>query len=391
LRAAGGVNFIGVTEYGAIYQERFGPRRFVLGQAAAAVIDRCAQPIELTALLASGEVDGHTIAELFQFGLLRTDESETSSGTSAVVAPLVPFSSTFVSCPFGPPGDAQFSVIGAPVDDLSVTGAGCDAGPASFRVASSTYVYTLSEAQRPLGWFDVEAGTQILADATFVDCGDLAPRKGRPSSEYGRSLSDIVTLCRGRNSIPLVIGGDHSVSNWSIRGAAAAGEVSVLHIDAHTDLTEQGPDGEVTNGNVIRVLLQDGVVDHLVTVGVRGLTPSPLQSLTSGHKIVPIAEARTRGVQHIVDLLPADRPCYISLDLDALDPSIAPGTNTPVPNGFLFDELCGLLCGVARQRSVVGMDVVELSPERDPYLRTAAVAVSSSLRCLGAVFESLES
>ncbi len=89
-------------------------------------------------------------------------------------------------------------------------------------------------------------------------------------------------------------------------------------------------------------------------------------------------------------LVPEDARCYVTLDIDVLDPSVAPATNAPVPGGLLFEEVRAILETVGRARNVVAADIVEVNPGRDPHLVTARTANHLAMSLLGACFSKHE-
>jgi len=298
---------------------------------------------------------------------------------------LSPFEPTFLRCPYGWPesGSSRVSVIGVPHDLLSRTGAGAASGPSALRVASSHPAYRLDETSgQSAGWFDYYENRQILTGVTFVDLGDIVFPHGAAASELGRRLSAVVALCHKSGSFPLLLGGDHSLTYWSVE-ALAAQPLSVLHLDAHSDLAAI-PGPAHCNASVATALLRLPGVASLVTVGLRGILPAHQDPLRSGHHLVSVKDLRQQGAEAIVDLLPADLPCYVSLDVDVLDPSIAPGTNSPEPDGLSFQEVREILVTAAKRRRIIAADVVEINAFHDTRLLTAKLATRLILSLLGA-------
>lgn len=291
---------------------------------------------------------------------------------------------TFLGCPEGDAGSAQVCIIGMPADGLSDTGAGAAAGPAALRLAASFPRYQANiDTGRPTGWYDYHSARHVMEGVTYADLGDVPLHKGEPPTEAGARLKDVVHVCHLMGSFPLVLGGDHSLSAWAIAGIPEEA-ITVLHLDAHSDLGTGASDLVPTNGSVAKALLEQERVQALLTVGVRGFLPLEQPSFRSGHRIVSVAEARSLGAEAIVALLPEDVPCYVTFDIDVLDPSVAPATNAPVPGGLFFEEVRAIMEAVGRKRRVIAADVVELNPDRDPHLLTARTAVHLTMSLMGA-------
>jgi arginase family enzyme len=324
-----------------------------------------------------GMVPRYVVNHLLQNGLLIDADNQTATHLMRRSLP------TFLRCPEGDLGMAQVCVIGMPFDRLSDTGAGAAGGASLLRLAASFPVYEIDIDGNALGWFDYYENCHVLQGVTFADAGDIPVRVGASAEETGERLYKAVESCRRLNSFPLILGGDHSLTAWAL-AALAVEEVSVLHLDAHSDLGEYSTFNQPTNGSFARAVLEQKQIEHWVSVGVRGFLPVRQTPLTANHHIVSANQVREMTAQSIIELLPADRPCYVTLDIDVLDPSIAPGTNTPVPNGLTFEEVRILLREVGRRRTVIGADLVEVNPQRDPQMLTARAGVHLILSLLAA-------
>lgn len=327
-----------------------------------------------------GMVPRDDIERLFSFGLL-VDADNPLNIAGSWLRRCQP---TFMGCPTGTTGKSQVCVIGMPSDSLSDTGAGASAGPAAIRVASSFPQYNVdADSGSPLGWYDYYSNTHVLEGVTFADLGDVPINVGEPATMWGKRLTKAVGFCRALAAFPLVIGGDHSLTAWTL-AAFAERPISVLHLDAHSDLGPLAGDSIPTNGSVARAILEQLNIQHFLSVGVRGFLPVEQAPLAAEHHIISAREAKTTRAEEIAAKLPEGVPCYVTLDIDVLDPAIAPGTNAPVPDGLSFEEVRSILHAVGRTRQVVGADVVEVNPDRDQNLQTARAAAHLALSLLGA-------
>ena len=175
-------------------------------------------------------------------------------------------------------------------------------------------------------------------------------------------------------AVPFVVGGDHSVSLPAMRAAARVhGPLAVVHVDAHLDTS--GPEiwgDDHHHGTPLRHALTEGLIAPagLISVGIRGPWGRASDAdLVRQHdaRVVTADEVGERGATRLAAELReriGDRPLYLTIDVDGLDPAYAPGTGTPVPGGLTPREVFALIRGLAGRR-LVGMDVVEIAPALD--------------------------
>lgn len=249
-----------------------------------------------------------------------------------------------------PPGG--LALYGVPYDRTASFRRGSRFGPDAIRWASDSI-----ETYSPLLDRDLD-------DVPYVDGGDLDVDGLDPDAMI-RAVGRDLPPC-----VPLVLGGEHTVT-LGVVGALTRRhpDLSVVQWDAHTDLRDEYDGRRVAHATVMRRLVDAGV--PLAQLGIRAGTRAEFE----------FARARTlcctRGVA-----LPAEiharlegRPLYLTVDIDVLDPSEAPGTGNPEPMGASYRQLVDALRGLASQR-IVGMDVVEVAPPWDSTGRTAVLAAS---------------
>lgn len=353
-------------------------RSFTVDSSLGSLLEQLREPIGLAELTGG---DQAAIPETLVGELMRAGYLAQAGGPLSVAGLLTPFQPAFLACPDSGPGTAQVSLIGMPCEAQSTTGNGPGEGPAALRLASEFAEYQTG-AGGPLGFFDYESETRMLEGVSMRDLGNIQAIMGEAAEAPGERLSHAVWLCRRAGSFPLVFGGDHSLTFAAVRGLGAA--VDVLHIDAHSDIMEADINLLPASGSVMRALLHEEFVRRVVTVGVRGIFQVEQRPLRDGHTIVSVRRFREIGPQGVAELVSG--PCYISFDLDALDPSVAPGVNRPVPGGLSADEVHGIFRAVARKTQVIGADIVELSPRHDQNMRTARLGAELGLRLLAEVF-----
>lgn len=257
---------------------------------------------------------------------------------------------------------ADIKIIGAPFDSGVSYRPGARFGPAHVRQSS-----------RLLRPYNPATDTSPFAQVQIADAGDMALNPFNIEEAIASVEEDALTLTEDGASI-LTIGGDHTIALPLLRAAAKrAGEpVALLHFDAHLDTWDTYFGADYTHGTPFRRAAEEGVIDSsaLCHVGTRG----PLYGRKDleddkafGFGIVSSADIFHKGVAEVISMLReriGDRPLYISLDIDVLDPAHAPGTGTPEAGGMTSRELLEILRGL-RGLNLVGADVVEVLPGYD--------------------------
>lgn len=267
-----------------------------------------------------------------------------------------------------------------PTADVAVLGIPFDSG-VSYRPGARFGPAAIREASRLLRPYHPALDTSPFRVAQVVDGGDLPVNPfdiGAALDTVDEHLSGLYTA----GVSPLVIGGDHTIALPALRAAHRAhGPVAVLHFDAHLDTWDTYFGADYTHGTPFRRASEEGLLDldALSHVGTRG----PLyaaEDLTEdrrlGFGIVTSAEVGRRGVDEVVAALReriGDRPLYVSIDIDVLDPAHAPGTGTPEAGGLTSRELLEILRGLDGL-DLVGADVVEVAPAYDHADITAVAA-----------------
>lgn len=258
---------------------------------------------------------------------------------------------------FRDPRTAAAVILPVPYDRGSSWKRGADRGPEAIRDAS-TYVeaWDIETASEPY-----RKGIATLEPLIFDGPPEaLAPRVAAAVGEW---------LDRGR--LPVVVGGNHSVPIGAIDAAADRCEsLSVLQIDAHGD-TRESYHGSTHNHACVMARARERC--PIVQVGIRGVDSAEVERLDPervfyAHQIAgaPSDEWMDRAVALLTSEV------YVTIDLDAFDPSILPATGTPEPGGLDWYQITGLLARVARSRRVVAFDVVELLPGHHASAFTAA-------------------
>ena len=208
-----------------------------------------------------------------------------------------------------------------------------------------------------------ESGLEIGVDLELIDLGDL------PLTDDDVGVDDaIIRQAASKSETPLFLGGDHAVTFPIIAALAAKnGPVSILHFDAHPDLYADFEGNPRSHASPFARILEGGHAKRLVQVGIRTLTRHCREQAEKyGVEILPMPSFDISQVPVL------NGPLYISVDLDGIDPSEAPGVSHPEPGGLRLREV---LAAIHKQTApIVGADIVELNPARDVGGVTAIVA-----------------
>jgi arginase len=214
-----------------------------------------------------------------------------------------------------------------------------------------------------------ESGIRVWPSEAVLDHGDL--KLGARAGHRGPidAIERGVASALERTPRLLLLGGDHAVSYPVLRAVVRRwGRVSLLHFDAHPDLYPEFRGNPYSHACPMARILEEGLVDRLVQVGIR--STSPAQSAVAKRYGV---ETHSAADLTRVARLRLSTPLYVSLDIDGLDPAYAPGVSHPEPGGLTVRQVLDVI-GRVRAKAIVGGDVVELNPRRDPTGITAVVA-----------------
>jgi agmatinase len=185
----------------------------------------------------------------------------------------------------------------------------------------------------------------------------------------------------------VAFGGDHSISYPLGLGMEPMGAFDVVHVDAHTDFVDEHRGSRLTGASQLRRLAELPFVGTVSALGIRNVDRSEIDGLRElGGRWATTRDVLERGPAEVVrDTVPEAAALYVSIDLDVLDSSIAPGHSLPEPGGLDYRQLRAILAEVARRGRVIGFDVVELNPARDPSGGTARVATWIAVHLLSEV------
>ena len=286
--------------------------------------------------------------------------------------------------------DAKAMIVGAPFDGGTTYRAGARFGPLAIRTTD----YLPQMPYRP----HLALGIDPLSTLGVVDVGDVHMPQGDIELSVER-LERAVTTIAESGAIPVVLGGDHTIALPDVTGVAnhfGHGRVSVVHFDAHADTGENAEGLLLGHGTPMRRLIESGAArgDRFLQIGLRGYWPDPpvLQWMRDlGMRWYEMSEVVERGLDDCLSeaFTIAMDDCdgvFLSIDVDVVDPGMAPGTGTPEPGGLTTRQLLDAVRRCALELPVVGLDVVEVAPPYDgPGNVTAAMANRIVLEALAGI------
>ena len=203
------------------------------------------------------------------------------------------------------------------------------------------------------------------------------------------NATDLTSAVLARGALPVVLGGDHSVTYPIVKGYEDEAPLHVIHFDAHTDYAPFIHDLRFTNGQAFRHISPMEHVLSLTQVGIRGLRSYESQlrdSIDDGNRVMTMREFHEAGPMGVAEVVPPGARTYVSIDIDVLDLSLIPGCVSAEPNGMTYAELRDTLAAIAEHCDVVGLDLVEVNPTLDVGTGiTSYLAAHTVLEFLGSI------
>ncbi len=273
-------------------------------------------------------------------------------------------------------------ILGIPTDEGTTQHPGARYGPRAIREASTQFPYF----KRGRGYYDPERDRPMLADLELRDAGDVEIVPTLPE-ENARRIADAVASLAARAILPVCLGGDHSVTA-SILPAFSDTPIHLVQIDAHMDFVNKLDGATATHASPMRRARELSHVRSLTQIGIRSIVSSAADYTAAramGNRIVTTAQVLERPGHDWWGDLTGD--AYLTLDIDAFDPSVAPGTGFAEPGGLQFRDVARLLGTLTARLGLRGMDVVEVNPYLDPSRRTALLAARTILEALSDIFD----
>ena len=260
----------------------------------------------------------------------------------------------------------DIGMVGVPYDGGTTNRPGARHGPRAVRVESTM-----------IARWNTATDVNPFELCTVADCGDAWVREPFHLESSLEEIGGFFRDLHGAGVVPMAVGGDHAISLPILRALGTGSPVGMVHIDAHCDTGDGYMGSRYHHGAPFARAVEEGVLDpkRTIQIGIHGPLNSDIWhfSRESGMRVVTMDECDERGLGEIISEARAvvgDGPCYLSFDIDALDPAFAPGTGTPVVGGFTSREAIRLIRGM-RGLDLIGADLVEVSPPFDPSGVTA--------------------
>ncbi len=257
--------------------------------------------------------------------------------------------------------DVDIAIVGIPFDSGVSYRPGARFGPSHIRQSSKLL--------RP---FNPAQGVQPFAQQQVADAGDIACNPFRIEETLGLIESGARGLLERAGRV-VSLGGDHTVALPLLRAVHAKhGPVTLVHFDAHLDTWDTYFGAAYTHGTPFRRAAEEGLLDaeSCMHVGIRGPLYDTIDLEADGKlgfQVLAATDLEALGTAGVIETIASrvgQRPVYVSLDIDVLDPAFAPGTGTPEAGGFTSRELLAVLRGMSGLH-LIGVDVVEVAPAYD--------------------------
>jgi agmatinase len=284
--------------------------------------------------------------------------------------------------------EANVAILGAPFDCGTQWRPGARFGPRAIREASTLFSFGHG------GAYDHEEGETYLEPdkVQMVDLGD-ADIIHTDTINSHKNIEFGVRKILQAGALPVTIGGDHSINipciNAFDENCAEHGPIHIVQFDAHLDFVDERHGVRFGHGNPMRRAAEKEYVSGLSQLGIRNVSSTAKEgydeAIAMGSDILSVRQVRSLGTQAVLERIPAGVRYYVTIDIDGFDPSIAPGTGTPSHGGFTYYEVLEILSGLAKQGSVVGIDLNEVAPDYDQSGITAILGAQLLMNLIGRV------
>lgn len=255
-------------------------------------------------------------------------------------------------------------------------------GPRAMREASDRVVRSLER-------FDFDLGGPLYAgrNLSVVDCGDVRAEAGDLTGHTRRTEQAVRKLLRA-GALPIILGGDHAIPIPVLRAYERSGPVTLVQIDQHIDWRDEVNGVRDGLSSPIRRASEMPHVGQIFQIGLRATGSARTEEVDAarayGAQLISAYELHEQGMAAILARIPDGGRYYVTVDMDGMDPSIAPAVAAPCPGGVTFLEARQLLHGLVRKGRVVGMDVVEITPSSDVNRITCITAGRLIVNLIGA-------
>ena len=191
-------------------------------------------------------------------------------------------------------------------------------------------------------------------------------------------------------ALPVIIGGDHSINIPIINAYKGQKPFHLIQIDAHLDFVDERHGVKFGHGNPMKRASEKPYITGLTQIGIRNVSSTAKEGYedaqSKGSDIISVRQQRKLGVLKTIKRIKGSKRVYVTIDIDAFCPSIAPGTGTPSHGGFLYYEVLEMLQEISKKHEVIGVDLVEVAPDYDQSGSTSILAAQLLMNFIGFIF-----
>lgn len=275
------------------------------------------------------------------------------------------------------------AIVGVPFDHGTTNRPGARFGPRAIRTASKNYGIYLN---KKVGAFDSELQSYIMGGVNVVDYGDV-PILPTHTKTNMRMIHATFKKIVENGVFPVAFGGDHTITYPIIKSIEKP--IDIIHFDTHLDFVDGTENLKFSHSNPLKRVSEMENVNNITQIGIRGFTDKKDnydESINYGSKIITASDVIKKGTSWAMDQIPKSDNLYVTIDIDVLDPSVAPGTGTPEPGGLNYIQLKELLTNLHRKGEIQGFDMVEVNPLFDLSELTSLTASRLAFDFLGSIF-----
>jgi agmatinase len=235
--------------------------------------------------------------------------------------------------------------------------------PAAMRAVSDRIVRSLER-------YDFDLGGPLYAGKAIrtVDCGNVPAAVGDPTGHVARAEQAVRKILQA-GALPIVLGGDHAIPIPVLRAFDASGPITLIQIDQHIDWRDEVNGVREGLSSPIRRASEMPHVGEIFQIGLRGTGSARQEEVDAareyGAHLITASELHDVGMDAVLARIPEGGRYYLTVDMDGMDPSVAPAVLAPCPGGVTFAQARKLIHGLVAKGRVVGMDVVEITPASD--------------------------
>ncbi len=298
---------------------------------------------------------------------------------------------TFCKSPFEPDLDqleTDVAVLGIPYDEATAMRPGSRQAPRAIRDASTRFGF-LGKGRESTGFFDINRDRNLMSGVRITDCGDVDVIYFDQERNF-RLIKESVGKILERGAVPMVLGGDHSISYPVLRAFEEHGPLRIILIDAHLDYKDELMGLKYTNNSPFRRAFELPFVEQILSFGIRGIKSTDQElreSREHGNLVFSNYDVFDNDIATLFEHVPEDLGnYYVSIDIDGLDPSICPGTESPEAEGLTVTQVKQIFHALAERGNLVGVDLVEVNPYLDPAELTPHMAVQLLIEAIATRF-----